>query len=438
MPSADRKGESVADSQLEPGRAAQDPARESREPGREHGNTNGHGASTPSPSIDAGWDGLDDDVADRYALSFRPSWSPLDGSEPKSSPAAVPQYLSLRSGPPANGPNAHDAALERPVRLAVPGKRSSARLVAVLSIAGFLLLTYWGVSTTAKPGAARPVASKPVAARSAVEAPPQPSATDAVAPNQAFAKTANAAAAATQDAPPTTVEAQPAAADSQPTAAANPGADTQPLAAANEPPSAAAPAATTPPPSAATPSAVIPPPSAAPSNANELAASAHAADTAAVAANVGAAAATSSSPQPTAANAAPSLAADSNKPAAEKTDAHPVPPSAANSTLATAPLHARSPVLAVRAVPDSARLWLDGQRMANPFDARIDRNTKHRIEARSEGYETITQNVRIESDAKLTITLRASPEVHDPQLKTPSSNATPRPRGAGFVSVSPY
>lgn len=96
-----------------------------------------------------------------------------------------------------------------------------------------------------------------------------------------------------------------------------------------------------------------------------------------------------------------------------------------------------APLLVVRALPESARLWLDGQQMANPFDVRLALGSKHKIDARNDGYETTSQTVRIESDAKLTIALRrATPE---PAPRVQVRPATPPPaHGAGFVTTNPY
>jgi hypothetical protein len=92
--------------------------------------------------------------------------------------------------------------------------------------------------------------------------------------------------------------------------------------------------------------------------------------------------------------------------------------------------------LQVRAVPDAAQLWLDGQRMSNPFDTRLPLGSKHKLEAKQEGYEASSQTIRIESDARLTITLRR--ETPPP---APHMNVKPLPdaaRGAGFVTSNPY
>jgi hypothetical protein len=154
------------------------------------------------------------------------------------------------------------------------------------------------------------------------------------------------------------------------------------------------------------------------------------------------------------AKAAPAAPAEIAK-AAPVQKAAPPPaalPSAPKKTLAAAPanadlgpLHSHSPLLVVHGVPDNVRLWLDGQRMANPFDIRLPRGTKHRIEARADGYETSAQTVRIESDAKLTIAVRRSPPVRvrgvaapPPSRSEPTKPVDKHRRGVGFVSVSPY
>jgi hypothetical protein len=91
----------------------------------------------------------------------------------------------------------------------------------------------------------------------------------------------------------------------------------------------------------------------------------------------------------------------------------------------------------VRSLPERSKLWLDGQRMANPFDVRLPRGTTHKIDARSDGYEPMSQTVRVESDARLTITLRRAAPAPDaaPPADKPLATRTP---GAGFVTKNPY
>jgi hypothetical protein len=74
--------------------------------------------------------------------------------------------------------------------------------------------------------------------------------------------------------------------------------------------------------------------------------------------------------------------------------------------------------------------------MPNPFDTRLPLGSKHKIEAKQEGYETSSQTIRIESDARLTITLRRDTPPPAPHIKV-----KPLPegaRGAGFVTSNPY
>ena len=123
--------------------------------------------------------------------------------------------------------------------------------------------------------------------------------------------------------------------------------------------------------------------------------------------------------------------------------AQPTPIASAQSARAQnpepAPQPRRLPLLSVRALPEGARLFLDGQRLPNPFDMRLPEGGKHKLEARFEGYETSTQTVRIESDAKLTITLRRMGAAGDPQLQVrPLNQQQQHTRGAGFVTSNPY
>lgn len=91
----------------------------------------------------------------------------------------------------------------------------------------------------------------------------------------------------------------------------------------------------------------------------------------------------------------------------------------------------------MRALPESAQLWLDGQRVSNPFEVRLPRGGKHKIDARNDGYEASSQTVRIESDAKLTIALRRATPAPEPHLQVRPLSAR-APRGAGFVTTNPY
>lgn len=73
--------------------------------------------------------------------------------------------------------------------------------------------------------------------------------------------------------------------------------------------------------------------------------------------------------------------------------------------------------------------------MTNPFDTRLPLGSKHKLEAKQEGYETSSQTIRIESDARLTITLRQT------AAAAPNIKVKPLPegsRGAGFVTSNPY
>jgi hypothetical protein len=108
----------------------------------------------------------------------------------------------------------------------------------------------------------------------------------------------------------------------------------------------------------------------------------------------------------------------------------------AASSLKPATAEARPPTLVVRAVPDSAQLFLDGQRMSNPFDTRLPLGSKHKLDARQDGYEASSQSIRLESDAKLTITLKRATPAPEPHLKV--SPLPESANGAGFVTSNPY
>lgn len=139
------------------------------------------------------------------------------------------------------------------------------------------------------------------------------------------------------------------------------------------------------------------------------------------------------------ATAAPAPAISEKHAAAAIAAAPTLAPSIATDTApasdSAGPVQAQGPLLSVRALPEDSKVWLDGQRVDNPFEVRLPHGSKHRIEARSDGYEMSSQTVRLESDASLTITLRRStpPAVLRVQ-KQPESH----PRGAGFVTTNPY
>lgn len=141
-------------------------------------------------------------------------------------------------------------------------------------------------------------------------------------------------------------------------------------------------------------------------------------------------------------------ARDEDGPNATAADAIPEPPHITTVTADaeavppadTAQQRVRAPLVIVRALPEHSKLWLDGQRMANPFDVRLPRGSTHTIDARSRGYESMTQTVRIDSDAKLTITLRrATPAPNGAETPPPADKplATRTP-AAGFVTTNPY
>lgn len=337
---------------------------------------------------------LREQEADRYAMAFRPSWAPLEGDLPPVKPAR-----SLVPPPPAGIGLAPEAPVrEEPVRFR--RKRSHAGVLAALSVLSFLAFGYWAVSNTARPGDVKLTETQ----RSA-PAEPEPPADSTPQTDTSAALTAPALverrigpSLADPDDPPASAAAEP---DLQPSEAPAPAEATEPAAEATAP---AEPA---------------PQPAAAPTrNAPAPAPAQEAPEPEAKAAPVPAAA-----PPPSAA-----------KPAATaELKAQP----AQTAQTAPAPVIARAPLLVVRALPESAQLWLDGQRVSNPFEVRLPRGGKHKIDARSEGYEASSQTVRIESDAKLTIALRRATPAPEPHLQVRPLSAR-APRGAGFVTTNPY
>jgi hypothetical protein len=358
--------------------------------------------------------------ADRFAMAFRPSWAPLAGAT-----EAKPAQRIDRAPRAEHTPRVTAITHDEP--LTVPGlhRKRRAAIWASASVASFLALTYWGVSSTTKTpheAALSPVWTAPAnASRRASEPAPvrdPEEAARAASPSSPVGPSTTSVGAGNAELSPSGPRPEPAAVPAEPE---------------REKPVA-----------------------------TELAASARRAETADQANP-----APSPTPSPTPKSDPPAQAAavppKRQKPAqsaqAPATRTAPPPPAAAsaapNSERAAlaaraeaTPLHARNPLLSVRALPDNVRLWLDGQRMSNPFGVRLPRGSKHRIEARGDGYETSAQTVRIESDAKLTIAVKRTPP---PAPRARAVQAVPsnvrddrskpvdkRKRGAGFVVVSPY
>lgn len=276
----------------------------------------------------------------------------------------------------------------------------------------------------------------------APEAPAQPSSSDQTAPQPPAAEAVGSDSPnrTTSIQPATAAEAQPVVAALQPAAAASPqantagphGGDAQRTAPPATPAEIAKLAAAS---SPSAPAAVAKPPAAPPKPADAAlaaAARAPAAATPAATANAPTAkAAAASAPAAAVVPAKPAAAAQATVAKAAPESAH----AAATKPAEPATL-AGPPLLVVRAVPDNAQLWLDGQKMPNPFDTRLPLGSKHKIEARQEGFEASSQTIRLESDARLTITLKRETPAPAPHIKV-----QPLPegsRGAGFVTTNPY
>jgi len=72
---------------------------------------------------------------------------------------------------------------------------------------------------------------------------------------------------------------------------------------------------------------------------------------------------------------------------------------------------------------------------SNPFDTRLPLGSKHKIEARQEGYEASSQTIRIESRRAFMITLKRGNAAAAPTSKC---NRCPKAPAAGFVTAKPY
>jgi hypothetical protein len=436
--------------------------------------------------------------ADRYALAFRPSWAPL-GVDPQESsksantarsarPAASPMARQLpdASAPVENG-RAQEDLLQR------LGRRSRVRSLGLagLSVLSFFMLGYWAISsTTDTPSAVRRLAPPSLGSPPSMvpEASASPTAVDLQGTNTAAlpstplrarlsdptqpadltkaegapAETADEVAKAGTDTeqPELPAESPTGVAPTDPTAVAQGEGTVSPeRQTAGQVETAKTEATPAEPAGSMQPAAASPRPAPAPTGATVVTAAIPAAPATAAPPETRSPAAPSLAPPP----ARPSPAAQApapvpavvsrqpTQPAAAPTETKPAPKLAAaagpitpattttpvNTTL-PAPEKPRSPQLVVHAIPDSAQLWLDGQRMSNPFDTRLPLGSKHKIEARHDGFETSSQSIRLEADARLTITLRrtAPPPAPAPPIKVrPPADA---PRGAGFVTSNPY
>ncbi|MEY4582602.1 MAG: hypothetical protein RL701_7305 [Pseudomonadota bacterium] len=350
----------------------------------------------PAPTAPAVPAFIDTKDADRYAMAFRPSWAPLEAEG--------------RTSPAARTPARQRPAVQQDEPLRIPGRVSQrhAALVTVLALLSLSGLIYWGIARSTPDNPARVTTQAHIVTDHAPASDPalaqQPTEqTQASEPSRALTELAPIRGPRLSDAPPEELApiepaAEPAAAE-----AAAPPTEIAAVA-APEPPAQIAAAAAEP----AAPTTV----QAAP----EVAQAALAVQTPA--------AAVAPAPQALATDKAAPAAA----PQAARVTDHPAE--------APVAVRAKAPLLVVRAYPEGTQLSLDGQRMANPFDVRLPRGGKHKIEARHDGYELSSQTVRIESDATLTISLRranwSTPTVH---AERPSAAHA---QGAGFVTTNPY
>ena len=373
--------------------------------------------------------------ADRFAASFRPSWAPLEPEPVAPAATSLPAVATMRGsfkpvvardwdGSPILREDRDPEEKEDNVRASIAGPRRRALrragVLAALSIASFLALTYWGISNTTHPAAAPAPHATQQQARAKEDAPAPPS--EAMAPSQPAA--------------PVVMRREPRLADPD---NPEPAAQVQQAEPAQEPEATATAVAPEEPaaePTAAEPAAETARPTAEPSAPAAQETTTHPALAAEPAAPPPSAAKPAEPPPaPTAVTAAAKpaeLAATAAPPAVK-----PPQPSAAAAEPKKAPAeaHAQAPLLVVRALPEDAHLWLDGQRMANPFDVRLPRGYKHKIEARAPGYEDSSQTVHIESDAKLTISLRRATPSPEPRVQV---KPLARAQGAGFVTTNPY
>lgn len=399
------------------------------------------GRDSVSPELTAQ---LAPEEADRFAMAFRPSWEPI-APAPESTPS-----IRFRSFAPSLAPvvphvsnDAGGFLQDDLLRLRAARVRWRSLALAGVSILSFGALMYWGISNTtdgAENAAGRGLQPPPAAVEPTEAAEPVAPAAPALAaePTRLSARLAD------PNAPPAPPAAEAAAREANvqngdvpngATTEAKPTEAAQPNATATAEPSAA-PAAAEPKPTAASPDGDAKPPT----TVTDVKPA-----TAAVEVKP---AATAVAVKPVAATKPDSPVAAFAAPAKPPTEGTAPPPAATSpaSAIKTPPptetaetaeaAKAHPPLLVVSALPDSAQLFLDGQRMSNPFDTRLPLGSKHKIDARQDGYETSSQSIRLESDAKLTITLKRATPAPEPHLKV-----RPMPEsanGAGFVTSNPY
>jgi eukaryotic-like serine/threonine-protein kinase len=86
--------------------------------------------------------------------------------------------------------------------------------------------------------------------------------------------------------------------------------------------------------------------------------------------------------------------------------------------------------LAVSVTPGHAALYLDGRRLSSApiSESLVADTTEHELRAEAEGFETLTERVRLDTDLNLKLTMKASPAPEPPDNGRPQPRATGRKR----------
>lgn len=418
-----------------------------------------------------------DEDADRFALAFRPSWAPLSsdtsdtneiGSHASTAESSRDASVQAPASLSQQAENVEQGVQEQLIQLRARRTRSRSAALAALSVVSFFGLVYWAVSSTThdpQPTAPQSVAragqppqQQPLAATepAAAEAPrgemEQPSGASLTArlanpdlPDEPKLPVPTEDTAHAEGTVPTTADtlsSEDLAGDPNQASAELAASGDQLEPAPAEPSGEQTAATDTDQPAApdVEPALAVAPTEGQPDSQHQDPPPTHEAPAVADVQGTPEGEATQAaqdSPPATTANTATAPTQPQPQPrAATSPSAATATHSAATAQPAPVQVAPRSPLLSVRAVPDGALLWLDGKRMSNPFDTRLPLGSRHKLEARYDGYETSSQTIRIETDARLTITLRRSSPPPAPQIKVQPLDDGPR--GAGFVTSNPY
>ncbi len=121
----------------------------------------------------------------------------------------------------------------------------------------------------------------------------------------------------------------------------------------------------------------------------------------------------------------PPAVAQNEEPAHENPEVqeHPEPPPA---HVEPPPATEQTVRVQISTTPADAELFLDGERIANPFDADLPQtSTPRRLEARREGYRTLVQDLSLRFAQRVTMRLERGSGVHDTRASRRDTQQTP-------------